>query len=221
MRRLSPLLPIHCKNMVMNEMVGGLSSSEALQKRIFDFSFSLLGIVILWWLILLAAFLSWLDTEENGFFLQDRVGRLGKIFKVIKIRTMKSCQKTNTTVTTSNDARITELGKFFRKTKIDELPQLINVLLGQMSFVGPRPDVPGFADQLTENDRVILTLRPGITGPATLAFRNEEELLAAVDDPEKYNKEVIYPEKVRLNKEYIDNYSFTNDVKYIFRTIFK
>ena len=206
--------------MTMSESLQGLSTSLAMQKRVFDLFFSLLGIFFLWWLILFAALLAWLDTGENGFFTQVRVGQFGKIFKVIKIRTMKPSTVVNTTVTTSNDSRITSLGRFFRRTKVDELPQLINVLLGQMSFVGPRPDVPGFADQLLDDERVILGIKPGITGPATLAYRNEEEILASVDDPEKYNSEVIFPDKVRINIEYINNYSLMGDVKYITATIF-
>ncbi len=103
---------------------------------------------------------------------------------------------------------------------MDELPQLVNVLRGDMSFVGPRPDVPGFADQLQDEDTVILSIRPGITGPATLKYRNEEALLAEAEDPERYNREVIFPDKVRVNKEYIENYSLLNDIKYIFLTVF-
>ncbi len=206
--------------MVMNEGVQGLSSNAALQKRAFDLFLAFVGFFFLWWLIIFAAFLAWLDTGENGFFTQDRVGQHGKIFRVIKIRTMKSSCAINTTVTTLNDIRITALGRFFRRTKIDELPQLINILLGQMSFVGPRPDVPGFADKLQDDDKVILSIRPGITGPATLAYRNEEELLASVDNPEEYNREVVFPDKVRLNKEYIENYTLTVDLKYIFLTLF-
>jgi lipopolysaccharide/colanic/teichoic acid biosynthesis glycosyltransferase len=122
-------------------------------------------------------------------------------------------------LTTSDDMRITRLGRFFRTTKIDELPQLINVFLGYMSFVGPRPDVPGFADSLQGEDRLILTIRPGITGPATLKFRSEEALLASASDPEQYNREVIFPEKVRLNREYIEQYSFWLDIKYILQTL--
>lgn len=133
---------------------------------------------------------------------------------------MRSDSFFQTTVTTDTDPRITRLGRFFRKTKLDELPQLIHVLLGQMSFVGPRPDVPGFADNLSGDDRIILSVRPGITGPATLKYRNEESILAGQDDPERYNDEVIFPDKVRLNKEYVENYSFRKDIKYIWQTIF-
>ena len=133
---------------------------------------------------------------------------------------MRSSDTVSTVVTTSTDPRITPLGRFWRRTKIDELPQLFNVLIGNMSFVGPRPDVPGFADLLEGEDRVILSVRPGITGPATLKYRNEESLLASVDDPEAYNREVIFPDKVRINREYIENWSFWRDMRYIFTTIF-
>jgi lipopolysaccharide/colanic/teichoic acid biosynthesis glycosyltransferase len=125
-----------------------------------------------------------------------------------------------TTVTRSDDARITEWGRRFRRYKLDELPQLWNVLLGQMSLVGPRPDVPGYADQLEGEDRAILALRPGITGPATLAWRDEEEVLAGVDDPEAYNKEVIYPDKVRRNLGYIKRWSITRDIRFVIATLF-
>jgi lipopolysaccharide/colanic/teichoic acid biosynthesis glycosyltransferase len=202
----------------MSECVQGLSLQARILKRIFDIAFSLLGLVFLWWLILIAALLAMFNTGQNGFFTQVRIGRFGKPFKLIKIRTMRDVENLNTTVTTSNDVRITRLGRFLRKTKVDELPQLVNVLLGQMSFVGPRPDVPGFADKLSNDDRVILSIRPGITGPASLKYRGEEELLASVKDPEKYNREIIYPDKVRENKAYIKNYSFLNDIRYILKT---
>lgn len=206
--------------MATDKSMQGLSVTDSLQKRVFDLFFAVLGIGLLWWLIIVAAFLAWRDTGENGFFTQNRVGQFGEIFRVIKIRTMKSSSSHNTTVTTSNDPRITPLGHFLRKTKIDELPQLFNVLLGQMSFVGPRPDVPGFADLLEDDDSVILSLKPGITGPATLAYRNEEELLATVENPEAYNRAVIFPDKIRLNLEYLKNYTLFADIKYIFLTIF-
>lgn len=198
----------------------GLSLFDKFIKRSFDLVFSLLGLIFFSWLIILAFVIASIETKSNGFFIQKRVGKDGKIFNVIKIKTMKPIKGLNSTVTTSNDLRITKSGKFFRKTKIDELPQLINVLLGQMSFVGPRPDVPGYADKLVGEDRIILSVRPGITGPATIKYRNEEELLARVEDPEKYNKEVIYPDKVRINKEYVQNYSFWKDIVYIIKTIF-
>lgn len=194
---------------------------EQLRKRIFDISCSFVGLIFLWWLILIAFIIATIDTKKNGFFTQLRVGKDGLLFKVIKIRTMRNVAGVNTTVTTGNDPRITPLGAFFRRTKIDELPQLINVLLGQMSFVGPRPDVPGYYDQLPEQERqVLLSVRPGITGPATLKYRGEEEMLATVDDPEMFNREVIFPDKVRINLEYVQNYSFMNDLRYIWATVF-
>jgi len=127
--------------------------------------------------------------------------------------------KIGTSITTKNDPRITSVGRFLRRFKLDELPQLINVLKGDMSFVGPRPDVPGFADKLKGKDRIILSIRPGITGPATLKYRNEEEILAKQPNPDKYNAEVIYPDKIRINREYVENYSFWKDMGYIIRTI--
>ncbi len=197
-----------------------MTKSDKILKRCFDIIFSLIGLLLTWWIILIAWIIATIDTGENGFFIQDRVGKDGKIFKLIKIRTMRKVPDFNTTVTTDRDPRITKAGRFFRKTKIDELPQFINVLKGDMSFVGPRPDVPGYADKLTGDDRVILSVRPGITGPATLKYRNEEDILSEQDDPEKYNNEVIWPDKVRINKEYVNNYSFWKDLKYIYKTIF-
>jgi lipopolysaccharide/colanic/teichoic acid biosynthesis glycosyltransferase len=122
-------------------------------------------------------------------------------------------------VTTGRDRRITWLGRIWRKTKIDELPQLINVLKGNMSFVGPRPDVPGYADRLQGDDRIVLSVRPGITGPATLKYRDEEALLADQDDPERYNNEVLWLDKVRINREYVESWSFWQDIRYILKTI--
>lgn len=191
-----------------------------LVKRLFDFAVSGFGLVMLSWLILLAYLIASIDTRENGFFLQVRVGRDGRLFKLIKIRTMRLSTENLSTVTTANDPRITPLGAFFRRLKIDELPQLINVFLGQMSLVGPRPDVPGFADLLVGEDRLMLSVRPGITGPASLKYRNEEKLLAVQDDPERYNKEVIWPDKVSINLDYIRTWSFGKDIRYIWFTIF-
>lgn len=197
-----------------------LSLRQALLKRIFDFCLSIILILLFGWLILLAWILSSRDTKMNGLFLQKRIGRDGKVFSVFKIRTMVLVNGVDTTVTSANDCRITKLGKLFRRSKIDELPQLFNVLIGQMSFVGPRPDVPGYADKLEGDDRVILTLRPGITGPASLKYKNEEQLLAKQSNSIKFNNEIIWPDKVKLNKRYVHNYSFMKDLYYIFKTIF-
>ena len=197
----------------------GLAPLDAMVKRGFDLLASLAGLLFVWWLIGLAWFLATLDTRQNGMFVQKRVGRYGRLFNVYKIRTMRPSREIVTHVTTDRDPRITPLGRFFRKTKIDELPQLVNVLVGRMSFVGPRPDMPGFADTLTGEDAVVLTVRPGITGPATLKYKNEEALLAEQSDPEKFNREVIWPDKVRINREYVANWGFWKDIKYIFQTI--
>jgi lipopolysaccharide/colanic/teichoic acid biosynthesis glycosyltransferase len=190
-----------------------------LLKTIFDFVISLFGIILLLPVILLAWIVASIETKSNGFFIQQRVGKSGKLFHVIKIKTMKSIKGIETTITASSDIRITKVGAFFRKTKIDELPQLWNVLTGQMSFVGPRPDVPGYADKLQGKDRIVLSIRPGITGPAQLAYKNEEEVLANQDNPVKYNDEIIWPDKVRINREYIENYSLFKDFYYIWKTI--
>ena len=197
-----------------------MTQTDYLVKRLFDLLLSTIGTIICGWIILIAWLIASIDTKGNGFFLQTRVGQYGKLFTVIKIKTMGNEQDSNSTVTTSNDLRITKFGKIFRRSKIDELPQLVNIFLGDMSFVGPRPDVPGYADLLKGDDRIVLSLKPGITGPATLKYRDEEALLASKKNPEKYNHEVIYPDKVKINKKYIINYSLLNDVHYIFKTIF-
>lgn len=198
----------------------GLSRTQAALKRGFDILASGGGLLFTFWLIIPSWLAATWDTGANGFFIQERVGRHGRRFKVIKLRTMRVDSSLTTTVTTAGDVRVTPLGRFFRRTKLDELPQLINVFKGDMSFVGPRPDVPGYADALVGEDRLVLAVRPGITGPATLKYRNEEELLAGAEDPERYNDEVIYPDKVRLNREYVQNWSFWGDLRYIWQTIF-
>jgi lipopolysaccharide/colanic/teichoic acid biosynthesis glycosyltransferase len=203
----------------MLDSVKTLSPLQAALKRGFDFFGAAFGLALTIWIILPAWVLASIDTRRNGFFTQERVGKDGRIFRVIKIRTMREVPGMNTTVTTGKDQRITILGRFWRKSKIDELPQLINVLKGDMSFVGPRPDVPGYADRLQGDDRVVLSVRPGITGPATLKYRDEEAILAEQDDPERYNNEVLWPDKVRLNRVYIENWSFLGDVRYIWKTV--
>lgn len=152
------------------------------------------------------------------FFIQERVGQNARLFKMVKFRSMKINHGGNT-VSVKGENRITPLGATLRKYKLDELPELWNVLKGDMSFVGPRPDVPGYADQLQGEAAQILKLKPGITGPASLKYRNEEELLATVDDPQKHNDEVIYPDKVRINIKYLNNQSLLLDLRIIFCTI--
>ena len=188
----------------------------------FDRIVSLIGLVCLSWLYLIVAILIKVKMPEGPvFFVQKRVGRCGKLVKVHKFRSM-TVQKKNeafTGIAAIETNRITPLGAKLRRYKIDELPELWDVFIGNMSFVGPRPDIPGYADQLKGDDLEVLRLRPGITGPASMKYRNEEEILASVDDPRKYNDEVIYPDKVRLNRYYLHNYSFVKDIQMIICTV--
>lgn len=151
-------------------------------------------------------------------FTQKRVGKDGKLFTMYKFRSM-TVGHGGSSVSVAGESRITPLGAKLRKYKLDELPELWNVLIGDMSFVGPRPDVPGYADRLQGEDRKILQLKPGITGSASLKYRNEEELLAKQDDPVRYNDEVIFPDKVRINLDYLEHWSFWLDMKIIIYTI--
>ena len=191
-------------------------------KYIFDRLVSLIGLLILWPVFIIVAILIKLKMPGGPvLFVQDRVGRHGKLFKVHKFRSMTMRKETDavTGVAAAETARITPLGEKLRKYKLDELPELWDVLIGKMSFVGPRPDIPGYADQLQGEDREILKLRPGITGPASLKYRNEEDILASVDNPQQYNDEIIYPDKVRLNRYYLHHYSFIKDIQMIFCTV--
>jgi len=196
-----------------------MSRMNRIIKRVFDLIISFIGLMLTCWVILLAWLISVVETKSNGFFTQTRVGQSGKLFKVIKIKTMKKVAGIETTVTSSNDTRITKSGKFFRNTKIDELPQLWNVLVGDMSLVGPRPDVPGYADNLVGKDKVILSIRPGITGPASLKYKNEEGILEKQLNPKEYNDKIIWPDKVKINRRYVEDYSFMKDLKYIIWTV--
>lgn len=188
-------------------------------KRVFDFTVALLGILLLLFPIGVIAVSIWITSGSPIIFSQDRVGKDGKLFRVKKFRTMKVRSEVDSSITVAGDRRITPIGQYLRKWKLDELPQLWNVLVGEMSLVGPRPDVPNYADKLQGDERQILQLRPGITGPATLAYRDEEEILTKVSDPVKYNDEVIYPDKVKINLEYIKECSFRKDLYYIAKTV--
>lgn len=188
-------------------------------KFIFDRVAALLGLLLIWWLLIVVAIL--IKAKMPGgpaLFRQTRIGRHGKPFTILKFRTM-TVGHGGSSVSVAGESRITPLGAVLRRYKIDELPELWNVLIGDMSFVGPRPDVPGYADRLQGDDREMLELRPGITGPASLKYRNEEELLAAVDNPQEYNDTVIYPDKVRINRYYLHNYSFMKDIEMIVCTV--
>tara|TARA_B100000787_G_scaffold141750_1_gene110940 strand:- start:508 stop:1092 length:585 start_codon:yes stop_codon:yes gene_type:complete len=190
-------------------------------KRLFDFITSLIGLILLSPIFIILSILVKIYSEGSIFFIQERIGRNGKIFRMIKFRSMTVVQISNSTISVKGDVRITKIGVFLRKYKLDELPELWNVLKGDMSFVGPRPDVCGYADNLKGLDRKILELRPGITGVASLKYYNEEDVLALQDNPLKFNDEVIYPDKVRLNLDYYYNNNLWIDIKIIFATIFK
>lgn len=191
-------------------------------KRLFDFIASGVGLAFSFPIIIVSVLLVMAIYKENGFFTQTRVGKNGKEFKIIKIKSMSSKINYETTVTTTYDPRITKLGRIFRKTKIDELPQLINVFKGDMSFVGPRPDVKELVNTIPPQIKeVFLSVRPGITGPATIKYRNEEDILASVENPQQYNDDVIFPDKVDINLAYIRNYNFFKDIGFILKTVFK
>jgi lipopolysaccharide/colanic/teichoic acid biosynthesis glycosyltransferase len=216
-----------------------------LLKWIFDRVIALIGLLFLWPVLLIVAVLVKVKMPGGpAFFVQKRVGKGGKLFNCHKFRTMKPtpCPSLKgrgngqawSTVSVAGDSRITPLGATLRHYKLDELPGLWDVLVGKMSFVGPRPDVPGYADKLEGDDRDVLKLRPGITGPATLKYRLEDEMIADYvsqkqkegdkRDPQEiaveYNDKVIYPDKVRLNCYYYRHYSFIKDIQMIICTVF-
>ncbi|MBW4360356.1 sugar transferase [Flavobacterium sp. NAS39] len=180
-------------------------------KRLFDVIFSVLGIFLFFWLLLLAWGIAILDTRTNGIFTQERIGRYGKRFKIYKLRTIQLNSGTEI-------VQITRIGRLLRNYKLDELPQLINVLKGEMSVVGPRPDISGYYDLLEGEKRKILELKPGLTSPASLKYYKEDELLDAQDDAKGFNDNVLFPDKVQLNLEYYYRQSFCGDLKIIFNT---
>lgn len=196
-----------------------MNTLGAFAKRSFDTTGALAGLLCLSPLLALIALAIGIASSRPILFGQTRVGRHGQLFRCLKFRTMRTATESQGTVTTAADSRITPLGRMLRNWKLDELPQLWNVFKGDMSFVGPRPDVPGYADRLHGADRVILELAPGITGPATLLFRYEEQLLASVRDPQIFNDAVIYPEKRRLNLTYRNSWSFGKDLGYMLATV--
>lgn len=188
-------------------------------KRAFDIAASFIGLVIL--LLPFAVTAAVIKATSRGpvFFVQERMGRYYKPFKIIKFRTMKT-DNTGLKITVGDDDRITRIGAFLRKTKADELPQLINVLLGQMSFVGPRPEVLEYVKLYTDEMSATLLVRPGITSSASIKYRKESEILAQSDDPERAYIDVVLPDKMKYNLEYIENISAVNDLKLIFKTVF-
>lgn len=170
-------------------------------KRSFDFSMSVIGLLFFGWLIILLILFAFLDTGK-GLFLQTRVGQYGKLFIIYKIRTLQTCC-----------GSVSKYGNFLRRSKLDELPQMLNILLGQMSFVGPRPDIPGYYDKLEGEERKILELKPGLISKAAIKYYDEEALLKQQTDPLKFNDEVIFPDKVRMNLDYYYNRSFAEDLR--------
>jgi len=190
-------------------------------KRVFDFLVSLVGLFLFSPLLVLLSLLIKFTSKGTIFFIQERVGENGVFFKMIKFRSMQMIQDSDSTMSVKGDMRVTKVGSFLRRYKLDELPELWNVLVGDMSLVGPRPDVPGYADFLRGEDRNILKLKPGITGPASLKYANEEEILARQENPKEYNDEIIYPDKVRINLDYYYQSNLWIDIKIIFATIFR
>ncbi|HEY9221955.1 MAG TPA: sugar transferase [Lutibacter sp.] len=180
-------------------------------KRLFDILFSITTLLLLGWLIIICWLFAAIDTKSNGLFIQKRIGQWGKPFNILKLKSMKDVNGLKT---------ISRFGNFIRTTKIDELPQLVNVLMGTMSVVGPRPDVPGYYDKLQGTDRKILELKPGLTSPATLKYANEETLLAQQENPLHYNDTILFPDKVKLNLHYCQTRTFFGDLKIIWQTLF-
>ena len=189
-------------------------------KCFFDRTTSLIGLLFLTPLLIVIAVSIKIKMPDGPvIFTQKRVGRNGRLFTMHKFRSM-TVSHSGSSVSVAGEARITPLGAFLRRYKLDELPELWDVLIGNMSFVGPRPDVPGYADLLQGDDRRVLDLKPGITGPASLKYRNEEVVLSTVESPQKYNDEVLYSDKVRINLYYLNHYSFIKDIQMILCTIF-
>ena len=198
----------------------GLSKSQAFLKRMFDLVVAIPALFFLLPLIATIFIIASLDTRSFGFFLQRRIGFRGRPFLIIKFKTMMDSSLISSPIASLNASRVTVFGNFLRKYKLDELPQLFNIIAGQMSFVGPRPDVPGYADRLKSVSELYLSIRPGVTGPASIKYANEEEILSASPDPRKHNDEVIWPDKVKINLQYIKTWSLRRDIGYIFKTVF-
>ena len=190
-------------------------------KRIFDIILSLFGLIILLPFMLIIAILIKLDSKGSVFFKQIRVTKNEREFKIFKYRTMKVGSDKYSQITVGKDDRITKIGSFLRKYKLDEIPQLINVLLGDMSLVGPRPEVPKYVALYTKEQKEILKVRAGITDYASIEFSDENDLLASEEDPEKAYIEKIMPKKIELNKKYLSEISILTDIKIILLTIKK
>ncbi|WP_177732596.1 sugar transferase [Flavobacterium inviolabile] len=193
-----------------------------LMKRLFDVVLAILLLMIGLLLMVVVWLLSAIATKSNGLFFQKRIGQFGKTFTIIKFRTMRSIAlRDPVSGEYVNRAIIPPVCAALRKYKLDELPQLINIISGDMSFVGPRPDLPGYYDQLEGEERKILQLKPGVTCEASIKYADEENLLKKQKNPEQYNDEVIFPDKVKMNLEYYYKRSFFGDIKILFNTLFR
>lgn len=179
-------------------------------KRTFDFLASLVSIFLFCWIILICIIIASIDTKSTGLFIQKRIGQFGKPFNIFKIKSMNDTTK-----------KVSAFGNFLRKSKLDELPQLLNILLGQMSFVGPRPDVPGYYDKLIGEERKILELKPGLTSEASIKYAHEEEVLNQKENPLEYNDTIIFPDKIKMNLEYYYKQSILVDLQILVKTIFR
>ncbi|MDC8006275.1 sugar transferase [Aureisphaera galaxeae] len=195
-----------------------LTPTQKSVKRIFDLSISIIVLPFVIFPLILLLLIAWLSTGKNGLFVQVRIGMHGKAFKLLKIRSLKGERHADILEMKEHE---TKFGTWLRRSKLDELPQLFNIIKGEMSWVGPRPDIPGYADELKGEDRIVLSVRPGLTGPATIKYRNEDALLLKQQDPKTYNDEVIWPDKVNINKEYIKQWSLRKDINYIWASITK
>ncbi len=176
-------------------------------KQIFDIIFAFVSLIVLFPVLLISWLVACIDTNTNGVFLQKRIGQFGKPFTIYKLRTMHI-----------NTCKVSKIGAFLRKYKLDELPQLFNVLKGEMSLVGPRPDIAGYYDRLEGENRKILELKPGLTSKAAIKYANEELLLKQQKNPTHYNDTVLFPDKVRMNLDYYYNHTFLGDIKIILQT---
>ncbi len=187
--------------------------------RSFDLIFSVLGLILLFPFFLLISVIICIESKGSTFFIQTRVGLYGKHFKIFKFMTMKKPITADLNLTLSTNKRLTKFGAFLRNTKMDELPQLINVIKGEMSIVGPRPEVPEYVKYYTIEQRKILSVLPGITDIASIKFLDESKILSNYDDPEKYYIEYLVPQKIQLNMEFIENRTVKNYFKIIIETI--
>jgi lipopolysaccharide/colanic/teichoic acid biosynthesis glycosyltransferase len=195
-----------------------LTKKQQVIKRFFDVVMSILLLPFLLAPLIILIIIATLRTKQSGVFIQKRIGKEGRPFSFYKIRSLKGSNHQDI-----NDIamRQTNFGKWLRSTKLDELPQLFNVINGTMSWVGPRPDIPGYADQLKGEDQIILSVKPGITGPATIKYKNEDLLLLQQNEPLIYNDTVIWPDKVAINKLYVKHWRLINDIRYLWKSVFE